>query len=99
MVRNINKNERGNKMNKLTIEELKELAFELNYLTDKEKLRNLEALSIRKVPYKILIDNDDVYVKLGEDGDDESIGFSFDDFGYELLLTMFKYYDFDAELV
>lgn len=86
-------------MDKLTIEELKELAFELNYLTDKEKLRNLEALSIRKIPYKILIDNDDVYVKLGEDEVDESIGFSFDDFGYELLLTMFKYYDFDAELV
>lgn len=86
-------------MDKLTIEELKELAFELNYLTDKEKLRNLEALSIRKIPYKILIDNDDVYVKLGEDEDDESIGFSFDDFGYELLLTIFKYYDFDAELV
>ena len=62
-------------MNKLTIEELKELAFELNYLTDKEKLRNLEALSIRKIPYKILIDNDDVYVKLGEDEDDERRGF------------------------
>lgn len=86
-------------MEKLSIEDMKELADELNGLRDKEILRRLTLLKEEGIYFKILIDNDDVYVRLGEDEEGESIGFRFEEYGYSLLPILFNFLDMNAGLV
>lgn len=49
--------------------------------------------------FKIEIDNDNVYINFGYDKNENSIGVSFDEFGYHLLPTLFEFIGLESDFV
>jgi hypothetical protein len=77
-------------------------AEKLRELSDIDKLKYLVELKYsEKLPedFEIQIDNDDVYIHFGYDEDDNSIGLSFDEFGYHLLPTIFNFIGLKSDFV
>lgn len=75
---------------------------ELNQLDDEEKLKYLIDLKeSEKLPedFEIRIDNDDVYIFFGYDKNDDSIGCSFNEFGYHLLPVLFNFIGLNSDFV
>ena len=71
-------------------------------LNDKDKIRYLlELKQYGKLSneFKIEIDNDDVYINLGCDKNENIIGVSFDEFGYHLLPTLFGFIGLESDFV
>lgn len=74
----------------------------LKTLDDTDKLQYLLDLKDSdKLPedFKIRIDNDDVYIFFGYDENDDSIGCSFDEFGYHLLPILFNFINLNSDFV
>ena len=83
------------------IKYIKEVIDSFEELDDKSVLQfmiyNKEELN--KNGMEITIDNDCVDLYFGEDTNEESMVFTFDTFGYELLRELFQVLKFDADIV
>lgn len=87
-------------MKELTTKEIKNLTNhvkQLRTLDDYAKLNYLKDLQEKDIEFEIRIDNDDVYIYFGFDGNDDSIGCSFKEFGYHLLPTLFNFIGFESD--
>lgn len=74
----------------------------LNELDDSDKLKyliNLKEKDLLPEDFEIRIDNDDVYIFFGYNENDDSIGCSFEEFGYHLLPTLFNFIGLNSDLV
>lgn len=67
------------------VQRLKDIQNRLESMTDLEKINYLRFDLPEDIDYIINIDNDSVYVHLGYNEYEESIGVYFDKFGYSLL--------------
>jgi hypothetical protein len=56
-------------------------------------------VQMEKLGMEIQIDNDSVDLYFGEDSDENSLYYTFGNFGYELLNILFKYIGFNSDLV
>ena len=80
-------------------EEYYEIQRELEKITDTDKIKYLKYDLPDWVEYNIQVDNDDVYIHLGYDENEDSIGVHFDESGYYLLLTLFECLGLKSEFV
>jgi len=81
---------------------MRKYADKLMELPDEGKLKYLQELKRDgklSDEFQIQIDNDNVYIHLGFDENDDNIGVSFDEFGYYLLPTLFNYLGLESDLV
>jgi hypothetical protein len=72
------------------VQRLKDIQHRLKSMTDSEKINYLRFDLPEDIDYIINIDNDSVYIHLGYNKHEESIGVEFDEFGYSLLRTLFE---------
>ena len=71
-------------------------------LSDTDKLQYLiEMRQKHQLPedFEIRIDNDDVYIFFGYDKNDDTVGCSFDEFGYHLLPDLFNFIGLNSDFV
>ena len=72
------------------VQRLKDIQNRMERMTDLEKIKYLRFDLPEDVDYIINIDNDSIYIHLGYDKYEDSIGVDFDEFGYSLLRTLFE---------
>ena len=81
---------------------MRKYADKLMELPDEGKLKYLQELKRDgklSDEFQIQIDNDDIYIHLGYDENDDNISVSFDEFVYHLLPTLFNYLGLEYDLV
>ena len=81
---------------------MRKYADKLIELNDKDKIRYLLDLKRSEKlsdDFLIQIDNDNVYIHLGFDENEDSIGCSFDEFGHHLLQTLFGFIGLESDFV
>ena len=81
------------------VQRLKDIQNRLQSMTDSEKINYLRFDLPEDVDYIINIDNDSIYIHLGYNKYEESIGVEFDEFGYSLLRTLFGCLALKADFV
>ena len=72
---------------------------ELEQLNDLEKINYLRYDLPEWVDYNIYYTNDDIYIHIGYDECEDSIGVNFDKFGYGLLPTLFSLLGLKSDFV